>query len=242
MTGFLLHCSGPLQSWGGPQYRNVYPTYRHPTRSALVGLIAAALGRELDADNSDLARLCFTIRIDRPGQIETDFHTIGGGYPPDLTPPLAKGGHRSKGGTIVTYRDYLADAAFTVAATGDRAVLDRASRALERPFYPPYLGRRSCPPDVPLVPWTTTADPVQELQRFPLHRPPRATGPVGFVYEQPPEPGAPADEELRQDYLGRQRFGDYLLWYRLLELPDAKAGGLGTDYLTALSDYRRTRS
>ncbi|MFD7645983.1 type I-E CRISPR-associated protein Cas5/CasD [Kitasatospora sp. NPDC059795] len=237
--GLLLHLSGPLQSWGGAQVRNVYPTHRHPTRSALVGLLAASLGREPDADNSeDLGRLRFTIRIDRPGRNETDFHTVGGGYPPEKTPPTARGKHKTKGGTLLTYRDYLADAAFTVAVTGQRSTLAGLARALEHPVYPSYLGRSSCPPDVPLLAWAD-ADPARELRCFPLHR--DAGGPVEFVYEEAPEARAPADETLRQDYRGRQRFADYPLWYRWLDLPDAPDGGLGTDYLTALTDYRKTR-
>lgn len=95
--GLLLHLSGPLQSWGSDADFEVRSTYRWPTRSGLTGLLACCLGRPRDSDNTDLTELSYTIRVDRPGQREMDFHTIGGGYPRHLTPPTADGKFRKLG-------------------------------------------------------------------------------------------------------------------------------------------------
>jgi CRISPR system Cascade subunit CasD len=50
----------------------------------------------------------------------------------------------------VSERYYLADAVFVAAVEGDTVLLRELDAALELPVYPPYLGRRSCPPAQPL--------------------------------------------------------------------------------------------
>jgi CRISPR system Cascade subunit CasD len=54
---------------------------------------------------------------------------------------------------VVSRREYLFDAAFTV-AVGERQdalyTLERIAEALRRPCYTPTLGRRSCPPARPV--------------------------------------------------------------------------------------------
>jgi CRISPR system Cascade subunit CasD len=55
---------------------------------------------------------------------------------------------------VVTRREYLYDAAFTVAVAernGATIPLDRIAAALRRPRYTPVLGRRSCPISRPLL-------------------------------------------------------------------------------------------
>ncbi|MFB7669047.1 type I-E CRISPR-associated protein Cas5/CasD [Kitasatospora sp. NPDC056138] len=242
--GLILHLAGPLQAWGGPQGHGTYPTGTHPTRSALIGLLAACLGRAPDADNSDLDSLHFTIRVDRPGQRESDFHTIGGGYPPESTPPDATGRHRTKPGqgTLTTTRWYMTDAAFTIAVTGPTRTLHTLTDAIDHPHYPPYLGRRSCVPDVPLTAWPTPGDPVAELRRFPLHRARRPTGPVEFISDTPPRRGAPPDATLRNEPGPGRTFADYDLWHRHEVLPPDTPAGTGTAYLTSLTHYRETQS
>ncbi|WP_030462531.1 type I-E CRISPR-associated protein Cas5/CasD [Kitasatospora sp. NRRL B-11411] len=240
MTGILAHLSAPMQSWGLQAEHNIHPTEKHPTRSGLIGLFASALGRSSDHPNPDLQHLGFTIRIDRLGQREVDFHTIGGGLPPHLAVPSADGSLRKEGtSTIVTERAYRTGAAFTLAVTGPADTIDRAARALANPVYAPYLGRRSCPPDVPVF-LATHPDPVAALDHLPLHRPAPAPWderqPVEFVYDTAPEPGARPDRQLRDRPLALRRFTDRDVWYRTRRIP-APDAGLGTAYLTALTDY-----
>ena len=59
---------------------------------------------------------------------------------------------RKKGkAPYVTYRHYLQDAVFLVGLESeDTALLQELETALKHPVYPLYLGRRSCPPTLPL--------------------------------------------------------------------------------------------
>jgi CRISPR system Cascade subunit CasD len=79
--------------------------------------------------------LRFGVRIDQPGQIIRDFQTA--------RPP--KSAH-----SLLSYRFYLSDAIFLAAVSGDMALLHGLDEALQRPQFPLYLGRRSCPPVGPI--------------------------------------------------------------------------------------------
>ncbi|MGW7029185.1 type I-E CRISPR-associated protein Cas5/CasD [Streptomyces xanthophaeus] len=245
MSGLLLHLSGPVQSWGSEAEFEVRTTHRWPTRSGLIGLFACALGRPRDSDNGDLAVLRYTIRVDRPGQREMDFHTIGGGYPRHLTPPTAEGKFRKAGeGTILTERWYLTDAAFTVAVTGPASTTELVGRALNRPVFSPFLGRRACTPDTPILVSDQAADPVADLDRLPVHRPAPRRGhrqPVTFIYDSAPEAGAPPDGEVRDVPASgtRRSFTRRPVWERQRDLPHAPDSGPGTQWINALTAYRR---
>lgn len=190
-TGLLLHLSGPMQSWGTSGAWDYRDTAPHPTRSGLIGLVAAAYGHPRPEPLDTFAPLRFTIRIDRPGIRETDFHTIGGGYPRNLTPPKAADGKPrtpSQGaGVIVTRRQYLADAAFTVIITAptNPELINTIDDALHTPHWSPYLGRKAHPPADPWMLGTVDGtNPPATLRNFPLHRtqPRRAnTVPIEFV-------------------------------------------------------------
>jgi CRISPR system Cascade subunit CasD len=131
MSTLLLCFAAPLQSWGVDSKFNRRTTAREPTKSGVVGLIAAALGRARDADIADLVALRFGVRVDQPGQLLVDYHTA-----------------RGKGNTerFITYRHYLADAVFLVGLEGDAELLGAIDAAVRAPVFPLYLGRRSCPP------------------------------------------------------------------------------------------------
>ncbi|MBT2384511.1 type I-E CRISPR-associated protein Cas5/CasD [Streptomyces sp. ISL-11] len=87
----LLRLEGPQQSWGSRSHFHDRDTSPHPTKSAVIGLLAAADGhdREERRPNGEdflplhtLAALRFGVRTDRPGSPHCDFQTAGGGrYP-----------------------------------------------------------------------------------------------------------------------------------------------------------------
>lgn len=136
MSVLLLRLAGPLQAWGDSSRFTRRETRREPTKSGVVGLLASALGRTREADVSDLAALEFAVRADQPGRVLRDFQTE---RPPKGDPmPL-------------TNRYYLADAKFLAAVGGERGFLEELDQALRHPVWPLYLGRRSCPPDLPLT-------------------------------------------------------------------------------------------
>lgn len=170
MSGLLLRLAAPLQSWGERSTFDTRDTAGFPTRSGLLGLLACTQGYPRGADLQNLAPLEFTIRIDRPGTRVIDYHTSGGALPSGQKIPTADGKGRPEGkGTLQTWREYLADAVFVVAITGPDPVLSNARQALRAPHWQPFLGRRSCPPNQPLLLDIDVDDAVAELhERVPV--------------------------------------------------------------------------
>jgi CRISPR system Cascade subunit CasD len=131
-------------------------TLHFPSKSGVVGLLAAALGLPRGSNLGELAALRMAVRIDQQGELLMDYHTVSGashatGDPAGQRLPTAAAGRlKVKDSTKVTRRYYLSDAVFVAAFSGDAAVLGRAGAALLRPRYPLALGRRSCPPSRPV--------------------------------------------------------------------------------------------
>ncbi|MGI6009629.1 MAG: type I-E CRISPR-associated protein Cas5/CasD [Methanomethylophilus sp.] len=132
MPTLLIRLAGPLQSWGTSSHFNNRGTAREPSKSGVIGMLAAAMGRSRDDSVEDLAALRFGVRIDQTGPITKDFHTA-------RHPTNAKL-------AFVTNRYYLSDSVFVAGLEGDAGLLEEADRALRSPQYPLFLGRRSCPP------------------------------------------------------------------------------------------------
>ena len=130
MSTLLMRLAAPLQSWGGMVKFERRGTERVPTKSGVVGLIAAALGRRRNEKINDLSALRFGVRVDRDGILLRDYHTV-----------------KSRKSTYVTTRYYLSDAIFLVGLEGEDAFLDQIDYALQHPEFPLFLGRRSCPPE-----------------------------------------------------------------------------------------------
>lgn len=167
-----LVLDSPLQSWGDASQFQRRTTGSHPTKSGVVGLVAAALGIDRKAPDeaaqiAPLAALEFTsMRIPRPHPRRAgrelpvlrleDYHTIGGGFDEhDPRGRLSIPRKAERGGvfgTVVTRRTYLQQARFIVFLEGDRLTLDRIAAALVNPVWGVWLGRKSCVPAVPLVP------------------------------------------------------------------------------------------
>ncbi len=137
----LLRLMGPMQSWGLSSRFTVRDTGREPSKSGVVGLLAAALGRPRRAAIHDLAALRMGVRVDREGRVEMDYHTAQQVY-------KASGGIKP---TEVSRRYYLADAAFLVGLEGnDLAFLRQLHAALRDPVWPLYLGRKAFVPGAPV--------------------------------------------------------------------------------------------
>lgn len=135
MSTLLLRLAAPMQAWGSDSKFEVRRTGREPTKSGVIGLLAAALGRKREDPIDDLCKLKFGVRVDQEGQLLCDFHTA-----------------RSVKQTYVTKRYYLSDAVFLVALeSDDKDFLLQLENAIKNPVYPLFLGRRSCPPTLPIV-------------------------------------------------------------------------------------------
>ncbi|MFG2146867.1 type I-E CRISPR-associated protein Cas5/CasD [Streptomyces sp. NPDC048696] len=79
----LLRLAGPLQSWGmTSRFPARRDSHSRPTKSAVIGMCAAAMGLPRDADLDELAQVTFGVRADHPGTPVRDYHTVGAGkYP-----------------------------------------------------------------------------------------------------------------------------------------------------------------
>jgi CRISPR system Cascade subunit CasD len=157
MSVLLLRLAAPLQSWGVASRHMTRGTLTHPTKSGVIGLLAAAQGRRRGEDLSDLAGMRFGVRVDQPGQLLIDYHTVSGASHAPLYPALQRlptaDGKTLKvaESTKVTRRQYLTDAVFIVGLQGHASLLQPMAHALLRPRFPLYLGRRSCPPTRPVL-------------------------------------------------------------------------------------------
>ncbi|WP_078905606.1 MULTISPECIES: type I-E CRISPR-associated protein Cas5/CasD [Streptomyces] len=138
MSVLTLRLAGPLQSWGAAARFARRTTESAPTKSGVIGLLAAAKGIQRGDDEwlAPLAALRFAVRIDQPGTRLRDFQTAHHADT-DKAMPLSE-------------RFYLADAVFVAALEGDHDLLADLHTALKAPVYPPFLGRRSCPPAHPV--------------------------------------------------------------------------------------------
>jgi len=136
MSTLLLRFAAPIQSWGSTSRFQWRGTSREPTKSAVIGMLAAALGRRRTEPIDDLTEIEFGVRIDQPGRVIRDFQTA-----------------KSADGKLafISNRDYLSDAVFLVGIQASDEQLQVYEQALLHPYYPLFLGRRSCPPTQPFV-------------------------------------------------------------------------------------------
>ncbi len=146
MGVLLLRLSAPMQSWGVQSRFGVRDSGLEPSKSGVIGLIAAALGRPRSADIRDFANLRMGVRVDREGTLLRDYHTAQNVY-------LAKGGKPKD--TELSTRYYLAGACFLVGLEGDDQegdvdLLRTAQDALRNPRWALFLGRRAFPPGEPV--------------------------------------------------------------------------------------------
>jgi CRISPR system Cascade subunit CasD len=153
---FLFRLAGPMQSWGTQSRFLVRDTGAEPSKSAIVGLLCAALGKPRDerpADHprlSELAALRLAVRADREGEVRLDYHTTGGSRSSgDEYGVIRADG--SPGGTVVSRRYYLTDAEFLVGIEGETTLLETIVSALSAPKWQIFLGRKAFPPSVPIV-------------------------------------------------------------------------------------------
>lgn len=157
----ILRLDGAMQAWGTHTFEDFRPSNLFPTRSGLLGLLSACLGIDR-RDHAGLEQLAgsveFTVRVDRnvlrPEAEEptpkavvrlSDFHTVLAARKVD--------GSVNKN-PVVSRREYLFDAAFTVVIrerNNASIKLEAIATALRRPVFTPFLGRRSCPLARPLL-------------------------------------------------------------------------------------------
>lgn len=173
-TTLLLRLDGPLQSWGVASRYARRDTLDHPSKSGVIGLCAAALGRRRTEPIADLAGLRFGVLVVDPGRVLEDYQTVSHTVRAsrarrvDLSPgavmrewtgaeiarqKLPSTGDTTGGAksTELTWRQYLADAVFVAGLEGDPTLLDAIRRSLDEPVFPLSLGRAACLPAAPIA-------------------------------------------------------------------------------------------
>jgi len=142
-----IKLQGVMQAWGGHTYEDLRHSELIPTRSAVLGLLAACLGIDR-GDTSALedlsASVSMAVRMDSKPKRIMDYHTV-------LDARKVDG--KANTFPVQSMREYLCDATYTLLLqVRDGAVcsLERLEQAIRHPVYTPFLGRRSCPISRPL--------------------------------------------------------------------------------------------
>lgn len=167
MSHYLLfRLYGPMAAWGDTAVGEFRPSDAHPSRTTILGLLAAAVGIRRDQEEalSELDRSVeLAMRLDMPGEVLRDYHTT-------QVPPQGKKLRyytradeirSEKLHTILSQRDYRTDSGTTVALrllADDIARLNAWQNALKSPELPLYLGRKSCPLALPTDPRIVEAE------------------------------------------------------------------------------------
>jgi len=118
-----------------------------PGRSAVIGLMGAAMGIRRDGDFSALEALEVTVGVYDSGSPLRDYHTIetvpSAAMKTPNSRPEALRSARGRTNTSITLRDYRAGPLYGVAVAGEG--LPALAAALNAPVFTLYLGRKSCP-------------------------------------------------------------------------------------------------
>lgn len=173
MDYLLFRLYGPLASWGEIAVGESRHTAVYPSKSALVGLMAAALGirRDEEQRQKEMAEgYHFAVKVLSTGQLLRDYHTV---QVPDSTKKIKfkfrtrrdevviGKSHPGHFGTILSSREYRCDALTLVAVKPLESapyVLSDLADHLREPKYHLYLGRKSCPLAAPLNPCVKTGN------------------------------------------------------------------------------------
>lgn len=131
MSVLLLRLAGPMQSWGVDSRFSRRETLRYPTKSGVLGLLAAAKGLRRTDSIEELMALRFGVRVDQPGRVMRDFHTAHD--------------WRSGASMPLSERYYLSDAVFVAGIEGEASLVEALDVAIRQPKFQLFLGRRSCP-------------------------------------------------------------------------------------------------
>lgn len=216
MPTLLLRLQGPMQSWGTTSRFDERDTQLEPSKSGVLGMICAAIGRDRSEAVDDLAALSMGVRVDREGVPMRDYQTATG--------VVIASGKVEPGRTVVSPRFYLSDAAFLVGLEStDRSLLERIHQALLTPFWPLSLGRKSFVPGSPPY----LADALRErglleaLENYPRLAPPQRSqqeGMLRVLLEDASEGSMRLDQPVAP--FSERRFGPRFVKSGVINVPD----------------------
>ncbi|MBO9401317.1 type I-E CRISPR-associated protein Cas5/CasD [Shimia sp. R9_3] len=157
----------PMGSFGGLAGHERRGSDAAPGRSALLGLLGAALGirRDDDAGQRALDRWQTAVGVLNDGPPLQDFHTVQTVPSANIKAPATRADAlralKPSDNAVITRRDYRMDCVFVV-AIWDGEDADRMIAAMRQPLFTPYLGRKSCPLAAPMAPIMVVAENVVE--------------------------------------------------------------------------------
>lgn len=154
MKTILLKFAGPLQSWGTSSHFETRHTDFYPSKSAVIGMIAASLGYRRNENEKirKLNELDFAVRVDQQGNLLRDWHN-------------AKSDKRKD--PYTTNRYYLEDAVFVVAISHQNyAFIQMIEDGLRSPYFQPFMGRRACPLPVDFIVQVTNDSALDSLKQL----------------------------------------------------------------------------
>jgi CRISPR system Cascade subunit CasD len=156
MPTLLFRLAGPMQSWGLSSRFTIRDTGREPSKSGVLGLLCAAMGKPAAETERDgfptlevMAGLRMGVRVDREGAMARDYHTAGGGDWNGRDYGVFKASGKT-GDPLPTTRYYLTGAHFLVGLEGPRELLQLFDRALRFPVWQVSLGRKAFVPSIPV--------------------------------------------------------------------------------------------
>lgn len=161
MSEFLVfQLYGPMASWGDVAVGEYRPTMNYPSKSAVLGLVAAALGVRRHEDDKHQALhngYGFSVCVLGSGELLRDYHTtqVPKGNISYATRRDELCYDPLKLSTILSQRDYRMDSLCLIALWEKEMPsfsLEQLQTSLLKPHYTLYLGRKSCPPALPLNP------------------------------------------------------------------------------------------
>ncbi len=152
---------GPMAAWGEIAVGETRRSAVHPSKSTILGLLAAACGIDRNDEETHIAMAHaynIAVKVLAPGSLLVDYHTV-------QVPPRQRNAEfktrkeeltADKLGTLLSNRQYRCDAAYVVAVWIKKQPapfsVEKLADALQQPKYTLYLGRRSCPLALPLCP------------------------------------------------------------------------------------------
>ncbi|GGP55993.1 hypothetical protein GCM10009347_23310 [Shewanella algicola] len=129
----------------GLQTFDVHRRANHfPTRSAIVGLLAAALGitrQEHQALYELSEQITTAVQVNLAGEKMMDYHTVQNFRSPD---------GKIQKGTKPTYREYWCDSEHTFAISAESELIRKLEAAVKTPKFTLFQGRKCCPLTRPL--------------------------------------------------------------------------------------------
>ncbi len=143
---------GPIASWGEIAVGENRHSFSYPSKSAIIGLVASALGykREEEEKHTKLSKsLSFGVKVYSAGILLRDYHTI-------QTPPSKEKiiyatrkdelSDKLEVKTILSSRDYRMDALYDICIwqTNESFLLKDILPKLNAPTFSLFLGRKSC--------------------------------------------------------------------------------------------------